>query len=223
MVNPRTPVTPTHGRPNRFKKLRHLQCYQEVYDRLTAGWGLTELARFIQEERGEYKEIPHKGLVEVLKAFRKEIPAGDLVAKRFPEEFQAAKETFISGINEVRELEELYRIQMHRITTDFTTEKNIGKLLPSMTSEMKEARQLLESLAKLKMDLGLMDRVAQKHSHDVSVEVEATMTATTDGLADQFGSPAVKKVLSDPESRRKVQGVVERFLRLSAVEGAKEA
>lgn len=216
------PVEPTRGRNNQFKKLRHLTCYQEVYDRLSSGWGPTELARFIQEERGEYKEIPHKGLVEVLKAFRKQMPAGDLVAKRFPEEFQAAKETFVSSINEIRELEELYRIQMHRITTDFTTEKNIGKLLPSMTSEMKEARQLLESLANLKMELGLMDRVAQKHAHEVSVEVEATMTATTDDLADQFGSPAVKKVLSDPESRRKVQGVVERFLRLSAAESVKE-
>lgn len=207
----RKQIKPRGGK--RFQKLRALACFNEVYARLCDGWSMREVARFIQEERQEYKEISRGGLEKMLQDFRSnEIPAADLVKKRFPEVYDTAKEEVENGIDEVRELEELYRIQMHRISTDFKTEKTIGKLLPSMTSEIKEARQLLESLSNLKMELGLASRAPQKHEHDmrVGVSVEAA-----DGLAEHFNSDAVKEVLTDPESRHRVSNVIDRFLKLA--------
>lgn len=201
------------GRDNRFRKLRSLACYQEVYDRLCAGWPLGQVARFIQEERNEYKEISRHGLEQQLTEFRKQMPPGDLVQKRFPDVFEAAKDKIEKGIDELAELEELYRIQMHRVGVDFSTEKAIKKLLPSMTAEIREARQLLESIANLKLEMGVLQRAQRGVNVNVGVEVEASLT---DETAARFGDVAVRAVLEDPESRRKVMGVVERFMKLPA-------
>lgn len=201
------------SREHRFQKLRALNCYQEVYDRLCAGWPLGQVARFIQEERGEYKQISRSSLEQQLTAFRKQMPPGDLVQKRFPEVFEEAKEKVEKSLNELAELEELYRIQMHRVGVDFKTEQAIKKLLPSMTAEIREARQLLESIANLKLEMGLLRRAERGVNVSVGVEVEGSLG---DGTAARFGDAAVRAVLEDPESRRKVMGVVERFMKLPA-------
>jgi|WetSurMetagenome_2_1015567.scaffolds.fasta_scaffold11994_6 hypothetical protein len=202
------------GRDTRFPKIRALRCFQEVYDRLCAGWSMPELARFIQEERQEYLDVTRSGLAQQLADFRKTVPAGHLVQKRFPEVFDKAKARVEAGLNELEELEELYRVQKARIDIDYNTEKSIKKLMPSMTGEIREARQLLESMATLKMDMGIITR-AQKTGPgvNVSVEVEAKLH---EEVSAQFGSPEVKAVLESPESRRRVMGVVERFMKLPA-------
>ena len=209
----RRPKRKPPGRDTRFQKLRALKCYQEVYDRICAGWPLAQVARFIQEERGEYTIISRHGLEQQLTEFRKQMPPGDLVQKRFPDVFDKAKDQLKKQVDELEELEELYRIQMRRVEIDFNTEKNIGKLLPSMTGEIREARQILESLANLKMEMGVLGRAAR--GVDVNVEVEATLT---EDVMARFGDGAVGKVLENPESRHKVMGVVERFLKLPATE-----
>jgi len=201
------------GRSTRFKKLRALTCYQEVYERICAGWPLAQVARFIQEERREYTTISRHGLEQQLADFRKQMPPGDLVQKRFPDVFDKAKEAVEHGIDELAELEELYRIQMHRIGVDFATEKGIGKLMPSMTAEIREARNLLKDMAELKMEMGVLGRAPKGVDVSVGVEVEATLS---EDMMARFGDGAVKEVLQDPESRRKVMGVVERFLKLPA-------
>ena len=202
------------GRDARFKKLRATGCYQEVYGRICAGWPLAQVARFIQEERREYLTISRHGLEQQLAEFRKQMPPGDLVQKRFPDVFEEAKSKVEESIDELSELEELYRIQMHRIGVDFATEKGINKLMPSMTGEIREARNLLETMANLKMEMGVLSRASRGVA--VNVEVEATLT---DDVMAKFGDGAVGKVLQDPESRRKVMGVVERFLKLPAPSG----
>lgn len=199
------------GRSTRFKKLRAMACYQEVYERICAGWPLAQVARFIQEERKEYTAISHHGLEQQLAEFRKGMPPGDLVQKRFPEVFDEAKKKVEEGIDELKELEELYRIQMHRVGVDFGTEKGIGKLMPSMTGEIREARNILKDMADLKLEMGVLGRAPRGVDVNVGVEVEATLS---EGVMAKFGDGAVAKVLEDPESRRKVMGVMERFLRL---------
>jgi hypothetical protein len=215
----RRPRAKPPGRDTRFKKLRSLACYQEVYERICAGWPLAQVARFIQEERKEYTEISRRGLEQQLIEFRKQMPPGDLVQKRFPEVFDKAKEAVEEGIDELAELEELYRIQMHRIGVDFATEKGIGKLMPSMTAEIREARAILKDMADLKLEMGVLGRAPKGVDVNVGVEVEATLA---EGVMAQFGDEAVQKVLEDPESRRKVMGVVERFLKLPAPSGSPE-
>jgi len=201
------------GRDTRFRKLRALACFQEVYDRICAGWPLAQVARFIQEERKEYTSISHHGLEQQLAEFRKNMPPGDLVQKRFPDVFDQAKEKVEASIDELEELEELYRIQMHRIGIDFSTEKGIKKLMPSMTAEIREARNLLKDMAELKMELGILGRAPKGVDVNVGVEVEANLS---NEVLAKFGDGAVQEVLQDAESRRKVMGIVERFMKLPA-------
>ena len=35
------------SRDEGFQKLRSMRCFQEVYERMIAGWAMSELARFI--------------------------------------------------------------------------------------------------------------------------------------------------------------------------------
>lgn len=199
------------GRSMRFQKLKALSCYQEMYDRICAGWPIAQVARFIQQDRNEYTEISQRGLEQQLVEFRKQMPPGDLVQKRFPELYDKAKDRVEEGIDELAELEDLYRIQMARIKIDYATEKGIKKLLPSMTGEIREARQILETITNLKMDLGVLDRARRGVDVNVDVDVEAKLTGEIMG---RFSDDGVNEVLNNPESRRKVMGVVERFMKL---------
>lgn len=195
---------------DKYQKLRSLQCFDLVYARIKDGWPITEIARFIQEDKHEYTEVSRAGLVSVITGFRSSLPPAELIKKRLPDAFIEAKKELDDTIDEVREMEELYRLQMRRVKIDVAIEEKIGKLMPTMTSEIKEARQLLESVANLKMDMGVHSRVPQKH--EVSVDVDEILEKD---LSQHFGSPTVKKVLENPESRHRVMGTVERFLRIT--------
>jgi hypothetical protein len=195
---------------DKHQRLRALQCFDDVYSRIRDGWPLTELARYIQEDKKEYTDISRAGLVSVLTDFRSSMPPGELIKKRMPQAFISAKKEVEEGLDELKELESLYRIQLSRVNIDLKTEQQIKKLLPSMTSEIKEARQILESVANLKLELGLNERVPQKH--EVNVEVDEV---SEQELSKNFGNESVKKVLEDPESRHRVLGTVERFLHLA--------
>jgi len=196
------------ARSDRFKRIRSLKCFQEVCDRLRAGWVLSDVARYIQDDRKELTNMTQLTLVQRLSSFRKTMPPVELVSKRFPDVFEKAKARVDSSIDELGELEELYRIQKHRISLGHTAEKEQNKLAHSMTSEIREARNILESLANLKMDMGFLRRVPK------GVEVNVTEDVLVEQVVGKFGDGVVGDVLSNPESRRKVLGVVERFMKL---------
>jgi len=192
------------SRDEGFQKLRTLRCFNEVYERLLAGWSPSELARFIQESRNEYTHASHVTLMQVLQRFRDTIPPAQLMAKRLPKSFEKAVEKTEEGIDELAEMEKLYRMHMERVNIDFTTEKNIKKLMPTMTQEIRVASELLGRIADLKMDLGVSTR------HLGQVDAEVTIKSET----SRYGKESVKKVMEDPEKRRKVLNVAERILAL---------
>jgi hypothetical protein len=96
---------------------------------------------------------------------------------------------------------------MDRVAIDFKTEQNIKKLLPSMTQEIRTAREILASAAQLKMDLGINDRKLG------TVSVDATLMA--DVATRYADNPGVVKVLDSSESRRKVLAIAERLLSIA--------
>ena len=201
------------GQSGGFGKLRQMKCFQQVHKKLAEGWGETELARWIQEDREEYTDVTRNALIMALRSYRKQIPAAELVGKRLPKDFIVAKQELEQTINEVQELEELYRLQMDRVRIDFEKEKQISKLFPSMTSEIKEARALLESMIAAKQAVGVYTPSAQEQNVNVNVEVEAKLTEDV-----QTASQSVKTVMENPESRRKVTGVIDRYLHLAQKE-----
>jgi hypothetical protein len=177
-----------------------------VYDKLIEGYPCSEVARFIQDECKEYTDVTRGSLITQLNDFRSTIPKAEILSKKMPEVLLKAKEQVDKGLEELKELERLYRKQMERIEIDLGTEKQIKKLMPSMTAEIRAAREILESYAQIKMDLGLNTR------HLGKVEVDGSISA--DAIA-KFGSEAVARVLAAPESRRKVLSLAQKMLTMS--------
>lgn len=202
------------SRLSRFEKLRSLRCFKEVRNRLINGWPCEEVARFIQEDCSEYNDVGRATLKSVLLSFRATIPKSEFVRDKMPDVAIKAAEAIDEGIDELKELEGLYRIQMERINIDFGTEKKIRKLMPTMATEVKTAKDILNTYAQIKMDLGVTERRLG------TVDVDRKILEDVHG---RYGKAAVAKVLQDPESRRRVLGVAEKMLMLVEKHDAEDA
>lgn len=195
------------SRQTKFSALRNLKCFKELHQRLIEqGMPLRPTAKWVQEERNEMTSIPLDNLVKHLHEYRNSIPAAQR-AKPLNKMFENAANEVVAGLDELEEMHRLYKIQMERIGIDFQTEKNIKKLLPTMSQEIRTAREILASSSQLKMDLGLNER------HLGTVDVETTLLQD---VAEKYAdTPGVGKVLDDGNSRRKVLGLAERLLAIA--------
>jgi hypothetical protein len=195
------------SRATKSVALRNLKCFPELHKRLIdQGQSLRATAKWLREEQGVLTEMSNEALVKALQDYRASVPAAQR-AKPMNVVVERAAEEISKGMDELKEMERLYEMQMARIEIDFQTEKNIKKLLPTMTQEIRTAREILSASAQLKMDLGLNER------HLGKVDVETTLLSD---VAEKYAdSPAVAKVLDDGESRRKVLGLAERLLAIA--------
>lgn len=187
-------------------KLRSLNCFEEVHQRILDGCDSASLAKYIQEEQKEYLDATRAAVVSAVHYYRSSLPPGELVEKKLPGAFNDAVKKLNKSVDEVKELEWLTRFQKRRLRIDGDTEKKINKLLPSMTQEVRAHVEVLRTLATVKMDLGLNKR------HLGSLEVDAKLVAE---VTERYGTANVAKVLQNSESRQKVMGVAERFLALA--------
>lgn len=198
---------PTVSRARRFQYLRSLPSFKEAHRKLLDdGLPVKAVATWLQQERGEAHDVSLDDLCQMLRNYRSSRPAAERAKAVAPSAVSAAKE-LARGMDELEELQHLYRMQMERIQIDFNTEKQIKKLLPTMTQEIRVARELLAESAKLKMDLGIKER------HLGTVDVETTLL--TDVAEKYADSESVKKVLQSGDSRRKVLGLAERLLAIA--------
>lgn len=189
------------GDDTRFLKLKSLDCFKEVHGRILDGWQVAEVAKMVQEERGEYTDATRGTLTTLLHEYRNSLPKGTLIRQTLPKVLHKAAEEVKAGVNELDELEKLYLMQMERIKIDVGTEKKIGKLFGTTGREIREAREILEARAKLKMDLGLDQRSLG------TIEVDARVVAD---FASHAGEPAVASAYNDPESRRRLLDLARR-------------
>ena len=199
-------VKPVSRKHDKFERLRSLRCFEDINEMLTTGWPLSEVAKYIQATKREYTDIEELSLIYILQAYRRSLPPSTLVSRRLPHVFTKAAREVRDGLDVVSELTKLYEIQMKRIGIDFALEKQAQKLIPSMTQEVREARSLLESIQKTKMDLGLDDR------HLGTLQIDA---GVSDEIVTRYGKSSVRRVLDDPQASRKVLSLAERFVQVS--------
>lgn len=202
---PRVKVKPRR-RDTVQPRIRTLSCFREVHERLCRGWPAQEVARFIQEDRKEYLGIKRSSLEVIVRNYQKTIPPGEMVQNTIPSVIVDASRAVREGFDELAELQKLYDLQMCRIGIDFALEQKTGKLLNSMSREIKGAKDILVAIGDLKMDLGLNDR------HLGKVEVENSSTVE---VAGKYGKDSVGKVLSNPESRQRLLDIANKFLKAS--------
>lgn len=194
------------SRETRFLRLRALKCFKEVHQRLLEGWSAAKVAEFVQDDCKEYTDIGRPSLEAQIKEYRASLPSGEVVKERLPR-FHAEQAAKVEqGFDELAEMEKLYRMQLERIEIDHKIEKTVKKLIPSMTQEMRAAREILSDIAQLKMDLGVNERHLGKM--DIQAKVIEDVTSRYD--------PAVSKAMGNPESRRKLLGLADRFLMMAS-------
>lgn len=199
-------IRPT-GREPRFSKLRSMACFAELHDKVLSGYGLSELARWIQEDKQEYTDVTRPSLLSVLKEYRSTIPPTELISKRMPQTFHKAEEKVLKGLNELEEFEKLYQLQLDRVNIDYEKEKGMSKLLTTTVQEVRAAREILASYADLKMDLGLTDR------HLGKMEVDAKVKSD---VISKYGSESVAGIVSNAESRARLLEIARNLLQLTA-------
>jgi hypothetical protein len=192
------------SRDEGYQKLRTLKCFREVHERILAGWEPAAIARFVQNDRNEYTHATQVSLAQVIQRYRDTIPPAELLKTRMPKAFEEAKAEVDEGLDELKEMEKLYKLQMKRIGIALTVEEESKRLMPNVTQDVRTAREILAGYADLKMDLGLSARAGEK--------VDVNVNVTTD--ASRYGKKSVERVMNNPELRRKVLGVAERVFAL---------
>jgi hypothetical protein len=194
----------TVSRDESPSKLREFACFDQIHKRLCDGWSLPEVARFVHEDCKEGLDVSQEALIHRLHLYRTHLPPADLAARTMsPNAIEAARK-LASGIDEVAEMEKLYLLQMERIGIDLAVEKKFKILRPSMTQEIRTAREILSAVADLKMDLGLHNR------HIGTVGIDAHLTAHVEG---NHQNSRVAAILTDPEKRRKLLGVASELMK----------
>jgi len=160
----------------------------------------------IQDEYGELTHFAEKYVGKLVDMFRKEIPPADLaVTSHNSTVARNAQKKLVTGLNELEEIEKLYAMQMARISIDVETEKKINKLFPTTGREVFVAMKLLKQSSDLKEDLGIYKKQL------------GTMEVTAQGAIDvgqRYSSDAIGRVMTDPDSRRKVMGMMDTLMKL---------
>lgn len=187
--------------------LRGCSCIEEVDRRARTGWSSTDITRMIQDEYEELTHLTSGYVKKMVDLYRKKIPPSELALSTSNTSVsRRATKVVNNGLNELAELERLYTMQMKRIEIDVGNETKINKLFPTTGREIFIGMKLLKQSADLKMDLGLLKR----QLGEVSVVGENAAE-----ISSRYNE-GVGQVLTDPDSRRKVFGMVNTLLKLGA-------
>lgn len=178
--------------------LKSLPCHDQIVERLKAGDGYAEIIRWIQSQ-GYCQDASERSLTETLKCWKKSMAPVDTIMVATPKSVQHAIEKMRAGINEIEEMEFLYKLQKERILIDFDKEKMIGKLFKGTGNEVSIAMSLLVAMAELKQKMGLTEK------HLGTLTVDANVLSMT---GEKYGNASVQRVLSSPDARRKVLSIV---------------
>lgn len=171
------------------------------------GWSSADLTKFIQDESQELVHLSPAYVRKMVDDLRKTIPPAELLlTTQNTTVAMHAVQKVANGMEELAKLNELYDLQMSRIKIDVDNEKKINKLFQTTGREIFYAMKILKQTSDLKMDLGL----AKRQLGEVSVSGQAAIQ-----IGDRY-TDGVGRVMADPDSRRKVLGMVETLMSLGA-------
>jgi hypothetical protein len=204
----RPPIKPISREPKKAASaLQDCRCFDEVERRVRMGWSAPDLVKFIQEDSQELTHLSSAYVRKMVDEFRRTIPPAELlITTQNTTVAMHAAQKVANGMEELAKLSELYDLQMDRIKIDVENEKKINKLFQTTGREIFYAMKILKQTSDLKMDLGL----AKRQLGEVSVSGSAAVQ-----ISDRY-TDGVGKVMADPDGRRKVLGMVEALMALSA-------
>lgn len=189
-------------------KFRSAKCFQEIDRRIRLGWSTSDLVVAIHEEFNECTDVKDGYLKKLVDDYRRTIPPSELVGAAVNSAVaRNATRTLVDGLNEIQELERLYRLQAERLEMAWANEKKFNMTFPNTGKEVFVAMKIVKQSADLKMDLGLLRRQIG------TVEVTGRLAADA---TERYGKDFIGKVIADPDSRHKVLFLAERLMNLTA-------
>lgn len=196
--------------------VRAFRCHEEVRRQIVNNVPLSQVASYIQDEQHEGNEIQSRSLVRALERYRETIPPIEFVDARGRPgtAFAKAVEALRTGIDEVKEIESLYALQMERVRKLKKTEDGFPTVnFPGLTQDIRVALELLNASAKLKMELGITEHHLGKAEVDVNVTLEHAIAATP---------PPIQRAMRNPESVHRVLAVLNRARSVAVMEAKNE-
>jgi len=189
-----------------FARVKALRCYTEVVERLVAGYPCPDVARYIQEEEGEYTDVGRRSLTETLRDYvNAEVASTDLIAPRLPHLVIKAAKEFGDRMEDLRRLERTYEVALYRLDLAHGRERRTGDIDPGVDKQMKVLIDLVAQMHAIKMDLGLTG------SRDLG-----TLTVSAERLEEirtRYGEGGARAFV-DPVQRAQVLGLLKRVMRL---------
>lgn len=134
------------------ERLKALTCYREMHDRILVQ-PVSEVARWLQEEKGEFAGTKRDSLVRALARYKTDVPPAELNL-RDGAATQARLEEIEGDLDELETLGELVRLQMRRIRRAESVEQTIG-INSKLSPDLEVAGKLLVQSAELKFKLGI--------------------------------------------------------------------
>lgn len=184
--------------------LRKLPCFNDAHEKLVKGRPAAEVADFIQGTHKMMQGMPREALTALLRDYRKSLSPVELARGYADETTTTALAKLDDGLDEIAEMEALYRLQRSRIDMEHRTERKIGKLFPGMRQEVDSARDILIGLAKIKDLLGVLGGPALAETSGGD--------AITARVLKQYGeNPQLRRIVdrmaADAEGRQRVLSI----------------
>lgn len=177
---------------------------EEVRRLFVEGRSLDDVCTFVQTNVRGAEDVNKYVVREVLKEYKQGIPRWEFAAARGRLPQMAVKAEVIQRLDELQELEALYRKQQDRLRIGLAYEQKLQILSPQMNREIVTTAEILARSVELKLSMGIYQR---QGVHDPAQDAESDSGQT-------FGSPEVQQVMDAPEARRKVIQIAERLLTL---------
>lgn len=189
-----------------------MKCFQQMHERLLQGHSISNVRDFVQDECGELKGQPPEAVRKLLTDYRASLPPGLRLASDTalaPASVQRMVDVVDASVDELEELQWLYRQQKRRVERALELEAENNTLYRSTDGVIQTAQDILQRSANLKMDLG----IDQRHLGAMSMDTQALAL-----VVHQHSDPAVKEVAENAESRRRVLQLFEKVAKHAARE-----
>lgn len=185
------------------QKIRQLDCFEQVREWLIEGLPAGEVARRLVDQ-GYYSELSIITVQAYVTHYRATIPPWAFISRRHPTQYLNAVKAADHGIDVLKEMADLIRLQKKRVEIGFQREQQFGLLSSGMEKNVAVTATLISQFAEMKERLGLSEhQIQQNLPPDVVKDVD---------WKHVYGRESVAKVLGNPESRARVVQVAERLL-----------
>lgn len=193
-------------------KLERLKCWPEVKAMIQNSRPLSDIVRFIQDDRKEYLDVKPGSLYLMIRYWIQR-NQDKLIDCQIPTKYLNLLDNKIERIDPLDGLNMIFAIHMDRIMIDYAKERKASHSAKENTSNLRLANDMLKAMSELKQN------ALKQHMPNENKPGTKSLKETFESIdrvkkmyEERFGSvPAA--VALNPESRAKVYSAISRIRR----------